>query len=126
MSRFARVATAIVLVVTLGATWLADWCALSCEAAGSAATTAEPTCHHADSSVVRIGHAPTPCSHDHHGVVVLAATNPSGTSQTSTSAPALAVHATTVHVVAITSHASTEFGPPISSIPLALSATLRV
>lgn len=72
-----RLVRAIAMVLTLalsGVPLVADWCALSCEAAHASVETAAPTCHHAGSATPRIADVPAPCGHDHHPVVVDAAT----------------------------------------------------
>jgi len=75
VNRFARLATAAALAVALVTVPLvADWCALSCETAHGAASGGAPACHHQGTASPRIADRPTPCSHDHHPVVVDAET----------------------------------------------------
>jgi hypothetical protein len=75
VGRLIRPIAAILLAFALGSVPLvADWCAATCEAAHATAASAEPSCHHTASPSPRVGEMPTPCSHDHHPVVVDAAT----------------------------------------------------
>ena len=67
--------TAAVLALAVGGVPLAaDWCAVSCDASHANRTAAAPACHHASAPTPRIGQRPAPCGHDHHPVVVDAAT----------------------------------------------------
>src|SRR4029079_3942802 len=51
-----------------------DQCAATCEVHHEVIAGA-PSCHHATSPALRIGPAPSPCGHDHHGIVVRSANN---------------------------------------------------
>ena len=65
---------AAVLALAVGSVPLvADWCAISCEAAHGAAAAA-PACHHTSASMPHLAEVPVPCGHDHHPVVVDAST----------------------------------------------------
>jgi hypothetical protein len=68
-----RIATAAVLVLALGVSpAVLDRCAAVCaEHRDTVAST--PSCHHATAPATHIGHALTPCSHDHNGTVVTSA-----------------------------------------------------
>ena len=75
MVRLIRISTAVALALALVTVpVLADWCAASCESALAAASNGAPACHHETAPAPRIGHVPAPCSHDHHPIVVDAAT----------------------------------------------------
>lgn len=74
MTGLARVVAVVLTLAVSGVPLVADWCALSCEVAHQSTQAAAPTCHHAASSTARLGQIPAPCSHDHHPVVVDAAT----------------------------------------------------
>lgn len=74
-----RVSTAAALALALATVPLvADWCAVSCESAhaveSGAAANSVPACHHQSAPAPRVGQVPAPCGHDHHPVVVDAAT----------------------------------------------------
>src|SRR5207253_3064433 len=119
MTRFSRATTAIVLALAFAAVPLvADWCAISCEAAHSTTASDAPTCHHTSSTPPRIDHLPTPCGHDNHSAVVDAtATTAVVVSRTVVTLPALVGGAdvSTPQIIRITVRA----GPSASS-PTAL------
>src|SRR5436309_12041644 len=67
MSWTTRVATTVVLVACIAcAPLVLAQCAASCLTHGDVAVSV-PSCHHAASSQLRVGNAPNPCTHDHHG-----------------------------------------------------------
>jgi hypothetical protein len=73
MSRAMRIATSVVLALAVaGIPAVLDRCAATCEAHHDAIAST-PTCHHATPTTTRIGHAPTPCGHDHHSTAVASA-----------------------------------------------------
>jgi len=75
VTRLVKLTTVLLLAFALAAVPLvADWCAVSCEAAHGATADAVPACHHTTAAAPRISEIPTPCGHDHHPVVVDAAT----------------------------------------------------
>jgi hypothetical protein len=73
MVRTTRVVLAAVLTVAVAALPLMlDQCSATCEAHhDSVAST--PACHHTGTAaVLLVGHAPSPCGHDHNGTLVTA------------------------------------------------------
>jgi hypothetical protein len=61
-----------------GAPLVADYCAVSCEAAhmdGAAASTAHAGHHHGSTALFSISQPPQPCGHDHNGVVGIASSD---------------------------------------------------
>jgi hypothetical protein len=120
---------ALALVLAFGAAPLAaDSCAISCEAAHSSTTAAEPTCHHAGSSMTLISHVPQPCGHDHHLFVVDAAATASVASRIAISAPSPTPDLawSQARVVAMISRAGPALGASRTPLPLALSSALRI
>jgi hypothetical protein len=78
MSWTARALVAIVLTVACATLPLMlDQCAASCEARGAATSASGPSCHHATSTLVRLGSVPAPCGHDHSGPVTALTAAPS-------------------------------------------------
>ena len=65
-----NIAAAVLVVAVTSMPLLADWCAASCEAARQAGHAA---CHHSSTSLPHIGQEPVPCGHDHHPLVLIAA-----------------------------------------------------
>jgi hypothetical protein len=53
---------------------VADWCAASCEMAHPSTTASEPSCHRTASALPHFGQHRLPCGHEHHPIVVDAAT----------------------------------------------------
>ena len=128
MSSLARALVAVVLVFACGALPFAvDLCGASCEAAHAAARTATPSCHHAPSTVSRIGHAPTTCGHNHHPVMIVAAAKPSTTPRVSTVLSLwTTVPIAVVALVATIDPPSWDIPRSTRSIPLALAFVLRI
>ena len=92
VTRFSRIVCAVALALTVGTVPLvADWCAAVCESAHGNGPSDAPACHHNTSTVSHIGEVPTPCSHDHHPVVVDAATTFDVTSRAATACPSVTV-----------------------------------
>lgn len=73
--------TCAVLLLSLafaGAPVIADYCAVSCEAAhmgGASASPAHAGHHHAPTPLASIGQPPQPCGHDHNGIVGVVASS---------------------------------------------------
>jgi hypothetical protein len=126
VTRVLRVVAVTMLSVTLGGIPLvADWCATTCETAHADGV---PACHHARSSMSRIGRAPSPCGHDHRPIVVDAATTTSISSRATTLpvVPAVDAAACAPSVAAIgkyTDPPASQSSPPLS---LALASALRI
>jgi hypothetical protein len=127
--RIARAAATLVLVVAFGTLPTAiDWCAASCETTHTTgAGNAAPPCHHTSSPAAHLGHMPTPCSHDHHAALVMTA----GGQTVATRSPIadIALPATPALTAVPSTIAGVDDAPvhrPQDSIPLALSAALRV
>jgi hypothetical protein len=127
--RIARAATTLALVVAFGTLPMAiDWCAASCEAAHTTgAIPAAPSCHHATSRTSHLGHMPTPCSHDHHAALVTTAGRQTVAARLPIAGVAVVATPALTAVPAMTGRAnSPPLHRPPESIPLALSASLRI
>ena len=75
MSRAVRISAAAMLVLAVAAfPVVLDRCAATCEVHREAIASA-PSCHHATSAAIRIGPAPSPCGHDHHGTALRSTSN---------------------------------------------------
>ena len=131
MSRTSRVATAFLLVFAFGNMPLAaDWCAATCEAAHAAtAVGAAPTCHHTGAAVAWMSGGPKACSHDHNGVLSVAAPSPPPAPPHQWKPAAVSnlyVDASSTHRIDTTGRASPRVPPLIQSSPLTLSTILRI
>lgn len=87
-----RTCTVLLLALAFaGAPVIADYCAVSCEAAhmgGASASPAHAGHHHAETVLSRIGQPPQPCGRDHNGIVGVAASSADARVQPLTSAGA--------------------------------------
>lgn len=109
-----------------GVPLVADWCAISCEAAHGA-TEAAPACHHTSAPMAHVGDAPAPCGHDHHPVVVDASTISDVTLRAAVAARApgqIAVHHTPTAVAL--SRSRIDDAPSSTPLDLALAFALRI
>jgi hypothetical protein len=127
VTRLTRIACVAALALAIGAAPLiADWCVAVCESAHMGA--AAPTCHHVESTTTRIGEHRLPCRHDHHAVVIDAATTPAVPSRAIVLAPAIDLERSSVQP---NSGMSNEWSvldvanstPPVT---LKLASTLRI
>jgi hypothetical protein len=126
--KIARAAATLVLVVAFATLPMAiDWCAASCDAAHSAGASPAAACHHTAAQTSRVGQMPAPCSRDHHGAPVVTVSG-------QTAAPrgpiaGVAPFATPALTIVPPTIARVVAPPPHRlqySIPLALSASLRI
>jgi len=127
MSWTARAVVAIVLTVACATLPLIlDQCAASCEAHSAATSTSGPSCHHAASTLVRLGSVPAPCGHDHSGPVTTLSAAPSPIARTLILALAASVDAiVAADLIGRGIDISSAISPPAST-PLALVLPLRL
>lgn len=128
MVHLTRFATAAALALALVVVPLvADWCALSCEATHAVASADVPACHHQGTSTPHVGDRPSPCSHDHHPVVVDTATSTAVALRVdlAIAAPVASIADPIARVVApARTPVGDMFEPP--PLPLTLATILRV
>ncbi len=124
VTRVVRLATASLLAFVLTTVPLvADWCAISCEAAHSAATNTEPSCHHLNATMPRMADVPAPCGHDHHPVVVDASTTTAIASSATVVVSSPVGNLAPAILIPMSVGGDLTLSPPL---PLALASTLRV
>ncbi len=126
MTRLARVAAVVVAIAVGSVPLVADWCALSCETAHTAAAEVAPACHHTGSATTRVGDVPAPCGHDHHPVLVDAATTAAAALRVLPATTFLAtVSAASVPSIAAVGSRTDRvaISPPL---PLTLASSLRI
>jgi hypothetical protein len=114
----------VLVVAVTSMPLLADWCAASCEAARQVGQAA---CHHSSASLPHIGQEPVPCGHDHHPLVLAAATATSFVPRLLSSPIVDLITARSLNVRHLEgeahSRAPSRSSPPL---PITLSSALRI
>jgi hypothetical protein len=126
MAWSARASVAILLALAFATVpLLLDQCAASCEQARAAASSSEPTCHHASVPTAQVGHQPTRCGHDHAAAVTMLSDSAVPTLRGETSVVAV-IPAQTADVTAVMRRVTACASPPRDPLSRQLSVSLRI